>query len=136
MSDARAQLLRNTAAGLRLKAHQGQLAVAAARDLASILPRALHAAVEADLDSGALQKRWADALATARKDVPPDSSEEDVCLRALLALLAYQTQLATRITFGYVERTEGERRSLEGRASGIEEALGLLTHDEPAAKEA
>mgnify|MGYP006921283403 CR=1 FL=1 len=120
MTDAAAKLLRNTMAGLRVKASIGVPAPAAIRDLAAILPKQMNAHTEGELESGRLLQRWLTALKAA------EELGEDAVLAALLDMLQQEAKLASRITLDFAMRVEGERRFAEGRAQGIEEALGLL----------
>lgn len=115
--------LRNTAAGLRIKASTGTLAVAAARDIATILPRVLAAQLDASIEAGELAKRWTAALTAARAALPMDADEPVVQLAALSDVLAWHGAQASRVAVDYATRIEGDRRAAEGRASGIEEAL-------------
>ncbi len=124
-------MLRNSAASLRLKAHAGELAVSAAKDLAVILPRELASRVEVDITSGSLQKRWAEAVTRARMALPSETADEEVHLAALADLLAWHGKQASRVSFDYALRIEGDRRAAEGRAQGIEEALEA-EEDKPA----
>ncbi len=127
-------MLRNTAAGLRVKASTGTLAVSAARDLAAILPPALASLVEADIGTGDLAKRWAEATSRARLAFAVGTADEEIQLAALADLLAWHGKQASRVAFDYSLRIEGDRRAAEGRAAGIEEALAA--DEEVAAKQA
>jgi len=122
---SRAAMLRNTAVGLRVKASTGVLAVAAARDLAAILPRELAAQVEASIGGGDLAKRWEEATTRARLAFSPGTADEEIQLAALADILAWHGKQASRVAFDYSLRIEGDRRAAEGRAVGIEEALAL-----------
>jgi hypothetical protein len=126
VSDAGAKLLRNTAAGLRLKAEVGLAASAAARDLATLVPSALEKAVEKALESGDLLSRWKQALDDARSSIGPDPTDDEVTMAALADVLAWHRRVAGDTARRYLDKVEGDRRALEGRAAGIEEALGVL----------
>lgn len=131
MSESAAKLLRNTAAGLRMKVGVGAVATQAARDLAAFLPKRLTELIDQDLSSGALEQRWKKALEAA-KDLGPEAQ-----LGALADILQQEAKVAGRLAIDYMLRVEGDRRYAEGRAAGIEEALGLLEKkDEPAPEKA
>ena len=119
--------LRQLAASHRLKAMTGQVATAAARDLHHLVTQAMEGAVERGLDDGTLRARWEKALADAAENVGPDPSPVEVQLAALVDVLAWLRAVAKRTASDYAEKIEGDRRAVEGRAAGIEEALALLS---------
>lgn len=119
--------LRATAAGLRIKASAGTLAVAAARDLAVLLPRNLGAQLTAAIEAGELARRWSAEMKAAETALAPDESPDAVQLAALAALLAWHGAQAGRVAADYATQIEGDRRAAEGRAAGIDEALAADT---------
>lgn len=119
--------LRQEAANLRMKAATGQLAVAAARDIAVRLPRELAAEIEKQIASGEFAKRWAKEWGAARAVAPtldnPDAADEEATLAAVAALLAWHAKLAQNVAARYAEETENQRQRAIGKAEGIEATL-------------
>lgn len=117
----RAIAAENVALALRLRGAQIPQHVgmaAAARALAADLPRVLLAQVEADLKSGALARRWEEAL--ARMKDPSAGIEVDPRLAALAMLLAEQTKAAQRYLAVRGEEWASDAFRLEGQAGALE----------------
>lgn len=130
MTDEAAGKLRQQAAQLQLKAMTGTPAVAAAHDVAAILPRELAAVVHAELATEAFRERWRRAKVVAASkltDGPQPPADEDLAVAALLDILAWHGQQAAKVALTYAHKIEGDRRALEGRAAGIAEALQVLS---------
>lgn len=108
---------------LRTKAANGVYAVMAARDLVALLPKAMADAIEQALDAGALKERWDAELAEAQAEF---GDTPEASLAAVTAMLAWQQKLARDIAAKYADKIEQERKALESRADGIEQALKAL----------
>lgn len=104
-----------------MKAITGQVAVAAARDLAVVVPRELAAGIERRAADGGTLERFKAVRARMLETVGEDEATE----AALADLLAEVVKDAARITGAFAAKIEGERRRAEGRAAGIMEALGV-----------
>lgn len=90
---------------------------AAGRALAADLPRVLMAQTQADLSSGALGKRWQEAL----KRVSADAGEEPERLLAAVATLFIElAQRAGRYVSVRAEEWASDAYRLEGQASALE----------------
>ena len=105
--------------GVQIPQHVGM--AAAGRALATDLPRVLVAQVQADLDSGALGKRWVAALARVGKQEP------ETFLAALAMLLVDQAKSAARYVSTRSEEWAADAYRLEGQASALEEQSRRLT---------
>lgn len=135
--------LRNTAASLRMKATMGEVAVAAARDLAARIPRELTAKIDAAISDGTLATRWKDALEAAENGLGPFTGpspnadeEKEIILAALSHMLADTVNAATKLAKDYGEEVEAQRQALFARAEGIEQAITELDeHDSEPQKE-
>lgn len=90
---------------------------AAGRALAADLPRVLMAQVQADLSSGALGKRWQEAL----KRLTPDAGNEpEQLLAAAATLLIELAQRMGRYVAVRAEEWAGDAYRLEGQANALE----------------
>jgi hypothetical protein len=117
----RALALENAALVLRLRGTQIPQHVgmtAAARALATDLPRVLLAQVETDLKSGALAKRWEAAQAKAAE--PSSGVDVEPALAALVLLLAEQTRVAARYLSVRGDEWASDAYRFEGQAGVLE----------------
>jgi hypothetical protein len=109
--------------GVQIPQHVGM--TAAGRALATDVPRVLVAQVQADLDSGALGKRWEAALARAGSDAVSDKVE--AVLAALAMLLVDQAKATARYVSTRAEEWAADAYRLEGQASALEEQTRRLS---------
>jgi hypothetical protein len=103
---------------LQIPQHVGM--AAAGRALASDLPKALIAEVQADLSTGALLKRWEDAVKRASGDAGEEPEQRIAAVAALLIELA---QRAARHVAVRAEEWAGDAYRLEGQANALEGQL-------------
>lgn len=103
---------------LQIPQHVGM--AAAARALAADLPRALMAQVQSDLSSGALAKRWQEAVKRAGGDAGEEPEQRIAAIAALLIELA---QRASRYVAVRAEEWAGDAYRLEGQANALEGQL-------------
>lgn len=130
MNDDARDALRQSAGDLRARAATGVLAVMAARDLQAVVPATLTRLVSQEIESGAFEQRWVDALQEAEARLP-NATGRELALAAIAGVLAWHQNLAREVIKKYADKIESERRGLEGRVAGIEEALAVL--EEPPA---
>lgn len=103
---------------LQVPQHVGM--TAAARALASDLPKVLVAQVQSDLSTGALAKRWQEALKRASGDA---GEEPEQLTAAVAALLLEQAQRGARYIAVRAEEWAGDAYRLEGQANALEGQL-------------
>lgn len=96
---------------------------AAARALAADLPKALVAQVQSDLSSGALGRRWQEALGRVAGDTGETLEPH---LAAVAALLVELSQRAARYVAVRAEEWANDAYRLEGQASALEGQLQRL----------
>lgn len=103
---------------LQIPQHVGM--AAAGRALAADLPKALVAQVQSDLSTGALAKRWQEAV----KRVSGDAGEEpEQRVAAVASLLIELSQRAARYIAVRAEEWAGDAYRLEGQANALEGQL-------------
>lgn len=103
---------------LQIPQHVGM--AAAGRALAADLPKALIAEVQSDLASGALLKRWEEALQRASGDAGEVPEQRVAAVAALLVDLA---QRAARHVAVRAEEWASDAYRLEGQANALEGQL-------------
>lgn len=103
---------------LQIPQHVGM--AAAGRALASDLPKALIAEVQADLSTGALLKRWEEAVKRASGDAGEEPEQRIAAVAAQLIELA---QRAARHVAVRAEEWAGDAYRLEGQANALEGQL-------------
>ncbi len=103
---------------LQIPQHVGM--AAAGRALAGDLPKALIAQAQSDLSTGALTKRWQEALKRASGDA---GEEPEQAVAAIAALLIEQAQRTARYVAVRAEEWASDAYRLEGQANALEGQL-------------
>lgn len=103
---------------LQIPQHIGM--AAAGRALAVDLPKALVAQVQSDLSTGALAKRWQEAVKRASGDA---GEEPEQRVAAVAALLIELSQRAARYIAVRAEEWASDAYRLEGQANALEGQL-------------
>ena len=103
---------------LQVPQHVGM--AAAGRALAGDLPKALIAQVQSDLSTGALAKRWQDAVKRASGDA---GEEPEQRIAAVAAVLIEVAQRAARYIAVRAEEWASDAYRLEGQANALEGQL-------------
>ena len=103
---------------LQIPQHVGM--AAAGRALSADLPKALIAQVQSDLSSGALSKRWQEALKRASGDAGEEPEQRVAAVAAVLIELA---QRAARYIAVRADEWAGDAYRLEGQANALEGQL-------------
>jgi hypothetical protein len=103
---------------MQIPQHVGM--AAAGRAVSADLPRALVAQVQSDLSSGALAKRWQEALKRTSGDAGEEPEQRVAAVAALLIELA---QRAARYVAVRAEEWAGDAYRLEGQANALEGQL-------------
>lgn len=123
MSEHRTKLLRNRAAALRNQAATGELVAVSVREVVQGVPRELVHMVNEQVHTGALGRRYQDALARASRQGLDDG---DAVIAGLSEVLVGFTREVGRLINERLEELEKARQRAIGRADGIEEALADL----------
>jgi hypothetical protein len=103
---------------LQIPQHVGM--AAAGRALSADLPKALIAQVQSDLSSGALLKRWQEAIKRASGDAGEEPEQRIAAVAAVLIELA---QRAARYVAVRADEWAGDAYRLEGQANALEGQL-------------